>query len=150
MLDIVAGYHCIQFQGKLMYQTSENDKMILDLILTTLAQIWILKFFMWILPSLDVRLCRKPSLYAISRRTNEPSLRKWQKTLDFGPFAPNLGCQILFSKIWLPQSLDVTVRHHHVQYQEKLMIQSWENLVTDGQTDWGTDGQEWFHRMLSD
>ena len=26
MLDIVASYHCIQFQGKLMIQTQENDK----------------------------------------------------------------------------------------------------------------------------
>ena len=27
------------------------------------------------------------------------------------------------------------VSYHHVQHQKKLMIQSWENLVTDGQTD---------------
>ena len=27
------------------------------------------------------------------------------------------------------------VSYHHVQYQKKLMIQSSENLVTDGQTD---------------
>ena len=26
MLDIVASYHCMQFQGKLMNQTWENDK----------------------------------------------------------------------------------------------------------------------------
>ena len=26
MLDIVANYHCVQFQGKLMNQTSENGK----------------------------------------------------------------------------------------------------------------------------
>ena len=103
MLDIVAGYHCIQFQGKLMYQTSENDKMILDLILTTLAQIWILKFFVWILPSLDVRLCRKPSLYAISRRTNEPRLRKWQKNLDFGLILAHL-VQIWAAKSYFQKS----------------------------------------------
>ena len=39
------------------------------------------------------------------------------------------------SKIWLRQSLDVMVSYQHVQYQKKLMIQSWENLVTDGQND---------------
>ena len=27
------------------------------------------------------------------------------------------------------------VSYHHVQYQKKLTIQSWENLLTDGQTD---------------
>ena len=31
--------------------------------------------------------------------------------------------------------------YRHVQYQKKLMIQSKENLVTDGQTDWRTDRQ---------
>ena len=27
------------------------------------------------------------------------------------------------------------VSYHHAQYQKKLMIQTWGNLVTDGQTD---------------
>ena len=31
--------------------------------------------------------------------------------------------------------------YHYVQYQKKLMIQSWENLVKDGQTDRRADGQ---------
>ena len=50
-----------------------------------------------------------------------------------------------FFKIWLRRSLDVMVSYP-VQYQKKLMIQSSENLVTDGQTDRQrdrqTDGQE--------
>ena len=55
---------------------------------------------------------------------------------DFCPFRPNLGHQFFFfSKIWLHQSVDIMVSYHHVQYQKKLMIQSWENLVTDRQTD---------------
>ena len=33
--------------------------------------------FLWILPLLDVRNCCKLSLYAISRKINEPNLRKW-------------------------------------------------------------------------
>ena len=37
-----------------------------------------------------------------------------------------------FSKIWLRQSLDIMVSYYHVQYQKKLMIQSWR---TDGRTD---------------
>ena len=51
-------------------------------------------------------------------------------------FGPNAGCYIFFSsKIWLRQSLDVMVSYQHVQYQKKITIQSWENLVTDGQND---------------
>ena len=94
MLDIVASYHCMQFQGKLKNQTWETGKktLLLGLIL---AQIWATNFF--------------------------------------------------FSKIWLCQSLEIMVSYHHVQYQKKLMIQSWENLVMDGQTDRQTkkrtDGQ---------
>ena len=39
-------------------------------------------------------------IYAISRKTNEPNLRKWQK-INFGPdfvlFDPNLGPKIYFA-----------------------------------------------------
>ena len=35
-----------------------------------------LNFFSWVLPLLDVIRCCKLSLYAISRKTNEPNLRK--------------------------------------------------------------------------
>ena len=45
------------------------------------------------------------------------------------------------SKIWFRQSLDIIVSYHHVQYQKKPVIQSWENLVTDGRTNGRTDGQ---------
>ena len=51
-----------------------------------------------------------------------------------------------FIKIWLRQSLDIMVSYYHVQYQKKLIIQSWENFVMDRQA----DVQEWFHRTLSD
>ena len=36
-------------------------------------------FCSWILPMLYVRHCCKLSLHAISRKINEPNLRKWQK-----------------------------------------------------------------------
>ena len=135
MLDIVASYCCMQFQGKLTNQTWENSKKPSskpDFGLF-LAQILSPKFFLWVLPLLDVIHSCKLSLYAILGKTNEPKLRK----SSFGPD--------FFSKIWLRQSLDIMVSYH-VQYQEKLMIQSWENLVTDRQT----DGREWFYRTLSD
>ena len=42
--------------------------------------------------------CSKVSSYVISRKTNDPNLKKWQK-LNFGPdfglFGTNLGPQIL-------------------------------------------------------
>ena len=60
---------------------------------------------------------------------------------------------LFFSKTWLRQSLNIMVSYH-VRYQKKLMIQSWENLVTGGRTDGRTDeqtgGRDWFHRKLSD
>ena len=46
MLDIIASYHCVQFQGKLKSQTLENGKkLVLGLILANLAQIRAAKFF---------------------------------------------------------------------------------------------------------
>ena len=77
MLDIVASYHCMQFQGNIMNQIWGNGK--------------------------------KPSFGP-----------------NFGPSGPNLGQQILVS-------------YRHVQYQKKLMIQAWENLVTDERTNEQTD-----------
>ena len=82
MLNIVASYYCMQFQGKIKNETWENAKnLVLGSILT---QIWTVTFF---------------------------------------------------SKIWYRQSLDIMVSYHHVQYQKKLMIQPWGNLVMDGRTD---------------
>ena len=36
---------------------------------------------------------------------------------------------------------------YHVQYQKKLMIQSWENLVTGGQTSRQTDENDFIGRF---
>ena len=61
------------------------------------------------------------------------------KKPSFGPnfcsFDTNSGRQIFFSKFWLRQTLDIIASYHLAQYQKKLMIQSWENLVTDRRTD---------------
>ena len=74
-----------------------------------LAQLWPLwckfglpNFFLWILSVLGIRHCYTLSLYAISRKTNEPNLRKWKKPSfrpDFGPFGQNSSCQIFFQKL---------------------------------------------------
>ena len=149
MLYIVGSYYCMHFQGKLMNQTCENGKK--PSFCSDFGhfgpnmgpQI----FFSRILLLLDVRHCCKSSLYAISRKTNEQNLRKWQEkpsfVPDFGLFDPNLNHQFFFfSKIWICQSLDIMVSYHHVQYQKKLIIL---RELSDGQM----DGREWFHRMLS-
>ena len=58
MLDIVAGYHCMQFQGKLMNQTWKNGKkkLVLGPILAHLAQIWVTNFLkkIWFCQSLGI------------------------------------------------------------------------------------------------
>ena len=108
--------------------------LVLDLLLATWTQIWARKFFSWILALTDVRHCCKLSLYAVSRKTNEPNL-KMAKILVLGPFGPNSGRQNFYSKILFRQSLDILVSYHHIQYLRNLMIQSRENLVTDRRTD---------------
>ena len=63
----------------------------------------------------------------------------------FRPERPKFDHQIFFWKIRICQSLGIMVSYHRVKYLKKLMIQSWENLMTDRQTDrW-----ELFHRTLS-
>ena len=95
MLVIIASYCCMQSQRKLMNKTWENGKNPsfgpdFDPFGPNLGSKF---FFWWILPLLNVRHCSKLSLYAISRKTNEPNLRKWQKNPpsfwpDFGHFGP--------------------------------------------------------------
>ena len=72
----------MQFTGKLMKQTrgNGNKKLNLEPNLACLAQIWYSKNFLWVLPILDVIHCCKLSLHAVSRKTNEPNFKKWQKT----------------------------------------------------------------------
>ena len=75
-----------------------------------------------------------------------------------------------FPRLRLHQSLYFIVSYYYVKHQRKLMIQFWENLVTNGQTDrqsgrlwdrqmviqnWQTNRQRddsdlWLHRTLSD
>ena len=59
------------------------------------------------------------------------------------------AARTFFSKIWLRQSLAIMVSYHHVQYQKKLMTQSWDNFVTDRRTEGRTEGREWLHRTMS-
>ena len=123
-----------------------SKKLISALVLARVTQVWAPKFFLWVVPSLDVRHCRGLSSYAITRKAYHPNSRKWRKP-HFG-LIHTRWAQIrstifffFFSKVWFRKSPDIMVSYHRVQYQENLAIQSWEKLVTDGQTGGGTDGQ---------
>ena len=63
------------------------------------------------------------------------------------PLAQIRVTKISFSWIWLRQSLNTMVSYHHVQYQKKLLIQSWEKLVTDGQME--TEESDFIERCLT-
>ena len=82
MLYIVASYHCMQFQGKLMNQTCEKDKKKNSFrphFGSFSPRLGSQNFFSWVITLLDVQNCCKLSLYAISKKTSEPNLRKWKE-----------------------------------------------------------------------
>ena len=90
---IIASYHCLQFQGKLMNQTWENGKKpSFSPNFGPFGQNMGPKFFLlWILPLLDLKYCCKLSLHVVSRKTNEQNLRKW-----LWPNWPKFGCKLFF------------------------------------------------------
>ena len=101
-----------------------TKNLVSGLILATLTQIWVLKFFSGILSLIDVIHYCRLSLHAISIAiSNEPNLML--------AHLAKFRLPIFQRNIWLRQSLDIIVSYHRVQYQKKLMIQSWENLRTD-------------------
>ena len=80
-----------------------GKKIISDLILACLAQIQVAKIYWLVLPLLVVRYYSKLSSYAISRKTNEPNLRKWQDLiLDL-----ILACLAKKKNLWVLPLLDV-------------------------------------------
>ena len=70
-----------------------------------------------------VRHCCKLSLYAISRKTNEPNLRM-TKDIDLDP---NLGPQFFFHGLYLYYMLDIVASYQCMQFQGKLTNHTWEN-----------------------
>ena len=62
-----------------------QKNLILGLILARLAQILAPKYFLWVLPPLDIRNCCKLSLHGITSKSNEPKLEKMTKNLVLGP-----------------------------------------------------------------
>ena len=79
MLDIVASYHCMQFQGKLITQTQENgEKTFFGPDVSTFGQIRAIKFFFFKknLALLVTRHHGQLSSCTIPEKTNDPVLRK--------------------------------------------------------------------------
>ena len=83
-----------------------------------------LQFFFMSLPLPDVRDCCKLSIYAISRKSNEPNLRKWT---SFGSLGPNLNPKNYFCGFYLNLKLDIVASYHSKQFQGKLIIKTQEN-----------------------
>ena len=109
-----------------------NKKLNLEPVLACLAQIWYSKFFfLWALPLIDVIHCCKLSLHAISRKTNEPNFKKWQKKPSFRPILVPLtqmwAPKIIFYGLYLYSMLGFNASYHCMQFQGKLINQPWEN-----------------------
>ena len=88
------------------------------------------QIFLQVLPLLVVRHCSKLSSLCNLKKTIEPNLRKRKKTNlwpNFGLFGPNLGPKIFFHGIHLLQMLEIVASYHCMQFQGKLMNQTWEN-----------------------
>ena len=93
MLDTIPSCNLVQYQGKLMLQPWENFKN------PNFGPSLGPPIFLWVLPLQVVRQCSRLSSYAISRKTNEPNLKKWQKTLilvQFWAISPKFGRPIFF------------------------------------------------------
>ena len=152
IVDIVSSFHPILFKGKKVKRTWENDKKPPDShpIFAHLSRICApnLCVCVCVRESFSFNIFRhycKLSLYAISRKKCDPNSTEWWKTSfsvrrKFGP--PNFFLKNLAQSVtrYQGQLSSYTIS------EKKIMIQSWKYLVTDGQT----DGQQWFHRTLSD
>ena len=90
----------LQYQQKLMMLPWENDKILISDSICSPPSPSFPIFFSWVLPLQVVRQCFKLSSYAISKKTNEPNLKKVTKKPNFGPdFGPNLDSQIFLQDL---------------------------------------------------
>ena len=113
----------------------QQKKLVLGLLLVPLTQIWCPKFFSQTFPLLDVRHCCKLSLYPISRKTNEPNMRKRGKKqtsfrAHFSLFWPKFGHQKKFCAFYLYLMLCIVASYQCMQFQGKLMQKKLEKITT--------------------
>ena len=91
------------------------------------TQFWAAKRFLWVLPLL-ARHSSKLWFHTIQRKPNEPNLRKWWKTSFWAIPWCKFGTPKFFSWVlYLYYMLDIVASYHRMQYQGKLMNQTWEN-----------------------
>ena len=142
----------MQFKGKINYHTLENDEKLnfgpdFGPCSSNLDP-------QWVLPLLDVRYCRKLSLYVISRKTYNPI---WKMAKDLilvliWVLWVQIWAANFFHKSWLCQSLDI----YHSQLSLCTIWEKTDDPIlrkcsdgrTDGRADEQTVGREWFHRTL--
>ena len=142
VLYIVASYHRMQFQGKIMNQIWKNYKnLVQSPIFPLLVHIWAPNFFSSILPPPVVRHCCKLSLYAILRKTNEPNLRKQQKKLVLEPSLVHLAKIRVANFFFLNLAPSVT-RYHGQLSSCTISEETYDSILrklsdrrTGGQTD---------------
>ena len=135
---IVSSYHCTQFQGKPINQTWENGKKpSFGPDLAPWAKIWIQKLFrgFYLYYILDI-----VASYLCMQFQEKLMNRTWENSQK-PSFGPNFGplTQIRAVNFFF-KNLPLSATSYHGQLSsctisEKLMIQFWENLVTDGRTD---------------
>ena len=75
-------------------------------------------FLSWDLPLLDSRNCWKLSLYVISRKTNDPNSRKWQKT-SFGAWFRHVGTKFGPRISFFFKNLALLVTRFDIMYNRK-------------------------------
>ena len=129
MLQIVASYHCMKFQRKLMNQTWENRKK---------------PYFNPFGPKI-FRIHSKLSLYTISRKTNETTMRNWKKKLVLTHLI-----QIRANNFFFFKNMALLVARCHGQLSSSTISEKTNDPILRKLSDGRTDGREWFHRMLSD
>ena len=119
-----------------------------DLILTLLTNLGhnFFFFFLWILPLLEIGHCCKLSLYAISRKTNEPNLKKWLKKDGFWLLWPKFGSPIFF--FFFFKNLASSVTRYHGQLSSCTISEKTNGPILRKLSDGRKDGRGWFHRAL--
>ena len=129
MLQINASYHCMQFQGKIINQTWENGRKPsfgpdfgLNLVPKILFQGYYLYWMLEVFVSYHCMQFIGKLMYQTGKNDIKPSFGP-----DFGPFGTNLGHKNFFHGFSLYYMLDIVASYHCMQFQGKLMNQTWEN-----------------------
>ena len=117
-LNIVASYHRMQFQGKLINQKKNYFRPNFSPFGPNVGPKMFFQGF-YLYQMLDP-IASYHCMHALSRKTIAPNLRKWQKT----QFRAQIQAPIFFRWFYLYQKLDTVASYHCMHFQEKLMNQT--------------------------